>query len=393
MYKIFATLAILLLSVLIFGSCQSKSEELEKGRIIHVDIEPQEVAVEDLFDRIEVVPLETTDSALLVFIDRARVDKNEIFLNDRRTMKVYRFDDKGRFKNTIGRIGQGPGEYAQAYDFDVDPYSGNVFIITPYGDVNEYDRNGNYLQSFNPPSKRYSEINRVDDSHWLTWEGCYIGENAISVFNNDFTEEVFAPNIPRHMANTAYSSPNFFHNGGELYATFSYDRNVYKVTADSMMIAYTWDFGSENLDEKSLEKHDINPYEATEEVNMHRTWNFISDTSIKCSLERQSLNSRYNFVVYYYTVEMDPVTRRGVGPIVFYNVIHDRKTGKSYVFDKLTNGMSISEFLLMTDDYMLVMIRPNELPLYEEYLPEGMKLSDIDPDDDNPVLARFYFKK
>ena len=126
---------------------------------------------------------------------------------------------------------------------------------------------------------------------------------------------------------------------------------------------------------------------------MHRTWNFISDTSIKCSLERQSLNSRYNFVVYYYTVEMDPVTRRGVGPIVFYNVIHDRKTGKSYVFDKLTNGMSISEFLLMTDDYMLVMIRPNELPLYEEYLPEGMKLSDIDPDDDNPVLARFYFKK
>lgn len=210
MYKIFATLAILLLSVLTFGSCQSKSEELEKGRIIHVDIEPQEVAVEDLFDRIEVVPLETTDSALLVFIDRARVDKNEIFLNDRRTMKVYRFDDKGRFKNTIGRIGQGPGEYAQAYDFDVDPYSGNVFIITPYGDVNEYDRNGNYLQSFNPPSKRYSEINRVDDSHWLTWEGCYIGENAISVFNNDFTEEVFAPNIPRHMANTAYSSPNFF---------------------------------------------------------------------------------------------------------------------------------------------------------------------------------------
>ena len=96
--------------LLVLTSCSSKQDGSENDFKISVNLEPQEVAVEDLFDRIEVVPLETTDSSLLVFIDRARIDKDEIFLNDRRTMKVYRFDDKGRFKNTIGRIGQGPGE-------------------------------------------------------------------------------------------------------------------------------------------------------------------------------------------------------------------------------------------------------------------------------------------
>ena len=123
-----------------FGSCQSKSEESEKGRVIHVDIEPQEVAVEDLFDRIEVVPLETNDSSLIYFIYNSCVSDSDIYVQDFRAMVVYRFGADGKFRNRIGRIGQGPGEFSLAYGFDIDSASriGRIYIVSAFGKVHEY---------------------------------------------------------------------------------------------------------------------------------------------------------------------------------------------------------------------------------------------------------------
>ena len=47
----------------------------------------------------------------------------------------------------------------------------------------------------------------------------------------------------------------------------------------------------------------------------------------------------------------------------------------------------------MTDNYILADMPWEFLSNYEEFLPEGMTLADINPDDDTPMLVKYYFMK
>ena len=391
MNKFIATVAILLLSCLALGSCQNKSEESEKGRVIHVDIEPQEVAVEDLFDRIEVVPLETNDSSLIYYIYNSCVSDSDIYVQDFRAMVVYRFGADGKFKNRIGRIGQGPGEFSLAYGFDRSQYNDHIYIISAFGKVHEYTPAGEFIEDYNLPRRpAYHNIKLIDDSTFMTWSSSDFGEEPVTVLNADFDSVLYLPQMSNHLADISYSDPNFFNFEDLLHIGLCYNRKVYAITRDSTYVEYEWDFGERNLPEEVLTKHDIDPNSVSLAEAQDRSEKFHKDLSITSFLYGHGSNGLYDYVTY-----RDDSKSNGKDNnlLIHYKVFRDKKTGKNIVFDKLSNGMIIKGPMVMTEDYILYQIPWRELPLYEEYLPEGMKLSDIDPDDDNPVLARFYFKK
>ena len=394
MHKYIATFAVSIISALTFGSCQSKSEESGKGRVIHVDIEPQDVAVEDLFDRIEVVPLETTDSALIVGISQLEEFGNDMFIMDSRTMCVYRFDKKGRFVNKIGSTGNGPGEYVNAYGFDVGRSTGDIYIVSARGMVYQYDSSGQFIASYTLPERaNYWQLHRMPDGNWATWTHCYLDELPITILDKDFSTVLNVPDLPLHMANRCYSDGRFFRQDDRQYVGFDYDRNIYELRNDTAYISYTWDFGDDNLNEEALEKHDIDPYSASDETNRSRNRTFHEDTSIKNYIFYHGASRRYAIVYVSFLVERDPVTRKPLTKPKAFRVFHDKESGKNYVFDSFVEGFTTAPFYVVNDEYAICKIYPEDLHLYEAYLPEGMKLSDIDPDDDNPVLARFYFKK
>ena len=390
MHKIFATLAILLLSGLTFGSCQSKSEESEKGRVIHVDIEPQEVAVDDLFDRIEVVPLETNDSSLIYYIYNSCVSDSDIYVQDFRAMVVYRFGADGKFKNRIGRKGQGPGEFSLAYGFDRSQYNGHIYIVSAFGKVHEYTPDGDFIEDYNLPTRpAYHNIKLVDDSTFITWSSSNIDEDPIYVLNNNFDSVLHIPQLSPHLADKSYSEPDFFKFNGMLHIGQSYNRKVYAVTRDSTYVDYEWDFGDRNIPDEVLAKHDIDPNSVSLAEAQDRSYKFRDDSSITSYLYGHGSNSLYDYVTFRDDSEFDGDNNKRI----HYKVFRDKRTGENIVFDKLSNGMMSRGPMEVTEAYILYHIPWKELNLYEAYLPEGMKLSDIDPDDDNPVLARFYFKK
>ncbi|MBD5323279.1 MAG: hypothetical protein HDS02_00330 [Bacteroides sp.] len=74
-------------------------------------------------------------------------------------------------------------------------------------------------------------------------------------------------------------------------------------------------------------------------------------------------------------------------------IFHDRRSGGNVVGSQIGDGLMKGFILLMNDDYILAKMSWDDLPLYEQFLPEGMTLADINPDDDNPLLVKYYFKK
>ena len=68
------------------------------------------------FDKIELLPLENTDSALMARVDKIECVNDTLIAYDGRQYRIKVFDPEGRFLTNIGNIDQGPGEYSFIYD-------------------------------------------------------------------------------------------------------------------------------------------------------------------------------------------------------------------------------------------------------------------------------------
>ena len=73
------------------------------------------------------IPLETNDESLIANITKLIYQDKVFYIWDRTGKKVLLFDDKGLFLKSIHKVGQGPGEYTEPYDMDVDS-EGNVYL-------------------------------------------------------------------------------------------------------------------------------------------------------------------------------------------------------------------------------------------------------------------------
>ena len=76
---------------------------------------------------IEYIPLETTEVSLLGFVDKVVYKQGKFYVLDRTNSGVYIFDQTGHFLSSICKPGEGPGEYLELMDMDVDD-KGNVYI-------------------------------------------------------------------------------------------------------------------------------------------------------------------------------------------------------------------------------------------------------------------------
>jgi len=92
------------------------------------------------------VKLETKDNSLIGNVDSVIYDKNEDFYiaDYYSSKKVFRFDKKGNFVGSYGKIGQGPGEYNSILSFALDSES-NVFLLGNYKLI-KFDKNGKLLK-------------------------------------------------------------------------------------------------------------------------------------------------------------------------------------------------------------------------------------------------------
>jgi hypothetical protein len=142
---------LLLLSILCWNCSKFKQKTAgEQGEVIKIKLSSIQDTTHfsDLYNRYEVILLETTNESLISQIVNIVKEKDKYFVGDNRIHKVLVFDSTGKYLYSIGRQGRGPGEYRNLADFTIGPDS----IVYVLGDnsrsIYTYRKDGTFITHF-----------------------------------------------------------------------------------------------------------------------------------------------------------------------------------------------------------------------------------------------------
>lgn len=348
---------------------------------LFVNLEQQTVSFKDLFSTIRLIPLETNDSCLLIGIDKLICFEERFYVLDVQRPALYIFSKSGNFIQQISRKGNGPGEYNMIYDFYVDENERKIGLLSPYGYLLIYDLNGVFLEKRGLPVKpNYYSVSDMDAKSIALWSCVDKSEKGITVLEKDSFSIMNAFWNNDRIFDMGNMKP-FYRYRGELYFTTAYQNIVYKLKQDSITPAYQWDFGKGGIHESLLQKYlDI---ENDSERN-NRLLNDLSDGTFPFLMNSHNQNDMY----YYVSLQKGLGNKRK-----YINVFYRKADGKSFVFEKTSEGMSLHP-LTFTEDYIISAINVNECDSFKNYLStEDYSILKSYTSEDNIILVRFDFRK
>jgi hypothetical protein len=147
---------ILLLLLFTFVSCTNREkripEKIDFPKTLHLDLSDastDSMNLSEIATKVEYIPLQTTDSALMGYFWDFAITKDYFFI--RNELSVLTFDKYGNYVNNLFGVGIGPGE-ANAYCLTVDEDGKRVFVFDhKIGNVKIYDFTGTYINTIKKP--------------------------------------------------------------------------------------------------------------------------------------------------------------------------------------------------------------------------------------------------
>ena len=351
--------------------------------ILKASLEETKVSMNDLFSKVEIVPLETNDSCLLIFPWKVLCINGKYGVFDFHASSFLVFDEKGKFIRQIGRRGQGPGEYSYIYDVSYDEDADRFYMLSPFGEILCYLSNGSFQNRIRLPQKaNYQEFEDYG-KYWITWSVPLDDDEPGFSF---ISKETFlCENSWWHCnPNVTTSSGNLHQYDGNVYFSCPMNRKIYKVTGkDSLQIAYVWDFGSDN-------------YSIAQ-------WG-ISETKFGGSEERELVAQYQEEHVIPYIQCLQAQTKRFYYSqfVIGYRLTHKRahlfyrkSDGKNVYFETTSEGLHFKP-MYWGEDYVISISDDNDmldLDIYKAFLSpsEYAKIANR-KEDDNPFLLKCYYK-
>jgi hypothetical protein len=108
------------------------------------------ILLSDIASDIRYIPLETTEECLIGGNFNMTYTPNAIIAASTEETTFYHFDENGRFKNTIGKKGQGPGEFAIGLFYFLDPQN-NLFYTHDWQVTHCYTYDGEFIKKIETP--------------------------------------------------------------------------------------------------------------------------------------------------------------------------------------------------------------------------------------------------
>lgn len=118
-----------------------------------------------LLEYFEIIPLETSDDCLIGEIYTVKKRNGRYYIQHTNQRRLDVFDENGKHLNTIGRVGNGPGEYAAICDYDADEK--NIYLFSP-GKMMFYDINGNFQKEISIKEIGWAKIIRIDSGFLIS---------------------------------------------------------------------------------------------------------------------------------------------------------------------------------------------------------------------------------
>ena len=108
---------------------------------------PQEIYFSDFATNITYIPLETKENCMISSIHQILFSDEYIFVSQFRS--VYQFSRDGKFIRQIGAVGNGPEEFAQISNIELNLGDGIIYLYSPRKTL-KFDFDGKFLDSFKP---------------------------------------------------------------------------------------------------------------------------------------------------------------------------------------------------------------------------------------------------
>ncbi len=361
-----------------------------KDNQIKVDLHKlQKTSLFDYFSHVELIPLDTNDDVLIGICEEIIHYQDRYYVFDRQQYKVYIFDDTGNFIFQINKHGRGPGEYTEMRSIFLNPFTNNIDILD-FGCLYSYDLSGKYvktiqLANLNPPIYPYNLIVLNEKTYVFYTINPSVPGNSNSVsyrifyYNNVEENKIFHqeyevdPFFDAFVFINTTSHSCFYEYHGKWFFSFPVDNVTYEVGTNSLIKAYTWDFGKDNYDPKKLDLPNNSP---------------SSLSTLPYRIGFQEQNNRY---------VMARVRLLNNMPNADVYLIYDKSTDECKNIEHFTEPV---DFLprKITNEYVLSWCYHDALENYvtEEMLDETnrQKFKDLmnTNGEQNTIIIKYYFK-
>ena len=211
----------------------------------------------DYAESIEYVPLETNDSVLISKIDQIAFEDGVIVIKDG-SYSCKIFDENGKYRCSVGRLGEGPDEFVAIRRIDLIPGANQLFMEAVPQKYFLYDTEGNLIQHIKypnyPPDYNAYGITRLNENIYYA--------DIVSYLNIHYQGMLFR--VDSSLSEVIKEFPNYVHREKEdkhsfsgtyeVATTYRFKDNVrtYKAISDTiftvgpdmeMRTAYIFDFG------------------------------------------------------------------------------------------------------------------------------------------------------
>ena len=259
--------------------------------------------IQSLFRDRYILALEETEKSRIGIVAKVAIDDSLLFILDNRlAMRTFVFDiNTGRFINSIGRTGNGPGEYVDVNDLSLNPVDSTVSLLCGRNRICVYGYDGTYRYQ----KKLGFFADKMEYQDGKYYFSCYdYGRGNLIVTDKDMHELVSyfvnKPDSPVLIQNHPLQKLS----DGSIVFFRYLDDNIYTVDKDNNLSVHCQiDFGPDKMDYSLATKENINELESA-----HR-----------CHIKFYTENDKYAWIVFY---DRDDV----------HEAILDKSTGKSLAF-------------------------------------------------------------
>lgn len=235
--------------------------------ILKVSLKKNIKTIDEVFKRVEVIALEDNSESAIRHLSKVIEYNNILYVFDSNSGKLLRFTLQGEYIDQVSRKGRARDEYIDISDFEIDTRSNTVLLVNPFGKIQEYDMQGNFIRAIMLPSPplNYHRIALYDSSNAFIWS-CTMNDaysvNVLNIDTEEFTEGFLLNSMPHTLASF---NPSFYKYRDETYHYKTLTGEVYRLTPESCEVVYEWDLGFDLIDPSVFET-DVDTIEESQAI-------------------------------------------------------------------------------------------------------------------------------
>lgn len=366
--------------IILFNSCTKSI--VSSNNVFCIDLDKtQTITAKDLFSKIEIVTLETNEQSLIHAISKVVEHESRLYILDSRQKAILIFNSEGKFIAKIHSVGRAPEEYSLLYDIQINTYSNTLEGLDPMGKILTYDLDGKYISTIylpHPPMAYHNITILNQDSILLHTKPTYIEDYTFRIYSRKSDSIVSKFNRQKESIFWRIQSPIQSYKDSIYYSRAIYNQ-IYRVKNDTIINAYSWNFGEYAYDLTQMEIPDLT--DPVQQMKFYKEVMYSAKIPYTYCFNGQ--NDRYYYSCIYMKDKM-------------INIFYNKESKKEIVFSTMEDNIGIQP--LMIDNEKIIGITDEDwVPLSPFILSKSSNIINQEAianmtDDSNPILVKYIFK-